>query len=720
MKAELICHEFYKRLFRGGRFGMWWTPNGGKSGEKKYSSYVPVAKPFLPPAAWMNKHLYFGINPTIFQREYYQAARMDDIVHTNTFFADYDGPAVVIPPKDEVLSHYLLLRNNPARFNHPNELLWREADLNVRKRHFALDRENYKTQVLDRILGLPMLPSVTVDSGGGYQCVPMDTEILTRDGWKSYGALVKGEEVLGYNRDTEEMEWTTVTTKIYKRRDDLVRVSNGVFEAICTPDHRWVSHVNEGHGGHRSLTNQLVAAKDISRRRHKLVLSSNYRDDNQDSVVTPREAAILGWVATDGSLQRGENGLTQVRIAQSEKKFVGVIHELLSDVPHKVYKSNDGSGMVTWAIDSDWFTGLWEEAGLGDTKHDSDWCRFVMNLSREARLAFLDAAWLGDGHYEYGCRTFTQNPGNISEAIKLAIFLTGRVPHTTKKTDSNCERVFSGSPTTTWNLHVENAGHGPVWCPQTELGTWVMRQGDTICITGNCYWILDDTFDFTEDSARKRYKSSQKRWVLNDPVADPLFDIRRVFRAPLATGDTYLTRNIKAAYGPDYPFVQFVWANFDLTYRIEDLEATLPAAAPEEEPVKRVHRKYEGNDADDVSVIETYNGMVNIRDELADWGYTSVHRRMSRPDQENSAGVIIHDGDNVSVHFSTMDPLYSEHAWTPFGVLCRLGYRDNVKAAVYAAADRLGISHKQRKIEVADDATAEQKTKSVLDYLMAA
>jgi hypothetical protein len=404
MTIELICQEFYRRLHRHGLYGMWWTPNGGSARNKNYSAYVSTKERFMPPAAWLDRHLYFGINPTIIRREYYQAARMPDIVHTNTFFGDYDGPVVVVPPKDEVLALFLELRNNPSRFNHPNDLLWREADLNVRKRHFALDRPFYKGQLLDRILDLSVLPSALVDSGGGYQA----------------------------------------------------------------------------------------------------------------------------------------------------------------------------------------------------------------------------------------------------------------------------------------------------------------------------YWLLNETFDFTEESARSFYKSVQKRWVLNDPLADPLFDIRRVFRAPLADGDTYLTRNTKPAYGPDYPAVQFVWANLDHTYDMNVLEAMLPEAEPVTPVERRIHKRYEGENPEDASVIDLYNSQVNIRDELADWSYTAVHRRMSRPDAEHSAGVRIHDGDNVSVHFSTMDPLYSEHAWTPFGVLCKLGYRDNVKAAVYAAAERLGISHKQRKLKIEENATSDQKTKSVLDYLMAA
>src|SRR5690606_20795419 len=41
-------------------------------------------------------------------------------------------------------------------------------------------------------------------------CVPLDSEILTRTGWKTYKDLVIGEQVLGFNPNTRHLEWCTL------------------------------------------------------------------------------------------------------------------------------------------------------------------------------------------------------------------------------------------------------------------------------------------------------------------------------------------------------------------------------------------------------------------------------------------------------------------------------------------------------------------------------
>src|SRR5690606_8906360 len=39
------------------------------------------------------------------------------------------------------------------------------------------------------------------------ECVPLDSEILTRDGWKTYDQLQIGEEVLAYDCETDTCRW---------------------------------------------------------------------------------------------------------------------------------------------------------------------------------------------------------------------------------------------------------------------------------------------------------------------------------------------------------------------------------------------------------------------------------------------------------------------------------------------------------------------------------
>jgi hypothetical protein len=73
-----------------------------------------------------------------------------------------------------------------------------------------------------------------------YACVPMDTTVLTRRGWKHHDELILGEDVLSYNAQTGKKEWTPLLEVVRYDEAPLVRVSDSYgFEAYCTPNHRW-------------------------------------------------------------------------------------------------------------------------------------------------------------------------------------------------------------------------------------------------------------------------------------------------------------------------------------------------------------------------------------------------------------------------------------------------------------------------------------------------
>lgn len=73
-----------------------------------------------------------------------------------------------------------------------------------------------------------------------YACVPMNTEAMTRSGWKTHDSLVVGEEILTYNATTKVKEWKPLLELVQYDDADIVELfySNG-FRVQCTPNHRW-------------------------------------------------------------------------------------------------------------------------------------------------------------------------------------------------------------------------------------------------------------------------------------------------------------------------------------------------------------------------------------------------------------------------------------------------------------------------------------------------
>jgi len=88
----------------------------------------------------------------------------------------------------------------------------------------------------------------------------------------------------------------------------------------------------------------------------------------------------------------------------------------------------------------------------------------------------------------------------------------------------------------------------------------------------HCYWLLAEPFALTDDAKRERARDIQARWVAFVGSDDDAKDLARVLRVPG-------TRNYKPAYGPDFPTVVVIRADFDRLYDLDALERLLPAKA---------------------------------------------------------------------------------------------------------------------------------------------
>jgi hypothetical protein len=73
------------------------------------------------------------------------------------------------------------------------------------------------------------------------ECVPLDSEILTREGWKKYNEIFEGQEVLAYDCETDSCVWTELEAITVHESLPMARLfsDKGQFEVFCTPNHSW-------------------------------------------------------------------------------------------------------------------------------------------------------------------------------------------------------------------------------------------------------------------------------------------------------------------------------------------------------------------------------------------------------------------------------------------------------------------------------------------------
>jgi putative DNA primase/helicase len=139
-------------------------------------------------------------------------------------------------------------------------------------------------------------------------------------------------------------------------------------------------------------------------------------------------------------------------------------------------------------------------------------------------------------------------------------------------------------------------------------------------------------------------------------------------------------------------------------------DALLSAArALDECPLTRQQKKREAKaqprpaPSDGGSVIEFYNAKHAIEAVLESYGYRVKGARAIRPGGEHLS-ITIHEGK--SFHHNTSDPLADGYWQSPFSVFCKLEHGGDVKAAVRAAAESLGMRAERKTRRAATESIA--------------
>lgn len=293
--------------------------------------------------------------------------------------------------------------------------------------------------------------------GGGKYCVPMDTKALTFRGWKSYEDIKVGDYVLGYDQGSHTKQWTKVVEKHFVPQQKVYQFGSGLSKLRSTKNHRWFVNQRSTESDHSIKTwERQVRTLDKFTTETRLIVNAPFL---RDSTV---------------------------------EKFV------------------DES--------------FCRELTQG--KYEIDWVDRVLKMSQNERVAFLEGFLIADGCYNGSYWLGSQNDGDIFEAVLLASYLVHdkivRVKPRKPNEKGNVLKdiILSNSEhRSRLTENVEYLGVEDTWCITTELGSWVMRQGDVINITGNCLLVGGE-----EDkvAAYQMLRESQKNKAYNAiPVVSP-------------------------------------------------------------------------------------------------------------------------------------------------------------------------------------------------------
>ena len=357
-----------------------------------------------------------------------------------------------------------------------------------------------------------------------FACVELDAEALTPNGFKRHDELMVGEPIAAF--DGERIVWSPLLAIHHYESAPVVQFGSKSFNARVTPSHQWVaSTLREG----RRVTMRSTEAL-VGKASNLTIVAPAVEGDHS---LTSDEAWTLGWLISDGHIRWSGN----FSILQSEKKYAEEIKARLGEIiRHDGF--NPVNQMHCFDLWPDKARAILWRAGI-EEKTLQGLIPLLSCLTRPARQAMLDALLKAEGSFHAGPGRkgnwrFSQSIKNklVCEVFQILCTLEGLRLGCSKPKSSGvwAPRILSRERPGTYYMTMSYVGERPVWCPETVHGTWVMRQGVQIAITGNspsnrqalrAAALYDNAQQVIDDAARhlvqevyeKALKPSKGRWL---------------------------------------------------------------------------------------------------------------------------------------------------------------------------------------------------------------
>lgn len=166
------------------------------------------------------------------------------------------------------------------------------------------------------------------------RCYSLDTEFLTRDGWKTYEHIGIDTEIAQYNEDTKELEFVKAGHAYFNETDTMYHFVGNNTDLLVTPNHRmydkgrdnwYIKRADELYKKHSYRTICSPISTKVFRSSDDIVdsgvihIGSTYHKEGYDISVDDF-VELLGYVITDGGTCLRSNGSKTVYFSQSEAK----------------------------------------------------------------------------------------------------------------------------------------------------------------------------------------------------------------------------------------------------------------------------------------------------------------------------------------------------------------------------------------------------------------
>lgn len=334
-------------------------------------------------------------------------------------------------------------------------------------------------------------------------CLDEKTEALTSRGWVPGMDLHPGDVLLTKNIETGKLEWQPATDvrKWPDYEGELIEFRSRSFNAVSTPDHRWM--VTDKHSGEAvcKVTDEISVHGD-----HRIHRTGDY-DGAVTSEFSDAEVELFGWLVTDGSIfpVNDRGGRPKVVLSQSQRakpQNVSRIDAAMGLVGwgHSRHVAK-GSDCVTWHLHKDVSASL---AAMFPGRLLS--VDFLRKLTRSQLALLLDTMIAGDGHVEpdSGKTSFYTGTEESAAIFQILVTMNGFAANVTARDMSkyspkseklrNVPKMGTCYVVTVLRRNTaqlqkpqKTRRHSkePIWCPIVPNTYFVARREGQVFVTGN-------------------------------------------------------------------------------------------------------------------------------------------------------------------------------------------------------------------------------------------
>lgn len=335
------------------------------------------------------------------------------------------------------------------------------------------------------------------------ECVPLRAQALTRErGWQAGTELLPGEEILAYDPATDTTCWLPLLDSRFYENAATATLRGASFRYTCTWGHTWAIRQQ---GFRRRHPHVSLLPVERLRKGQQLVLAAPL-GDTVAAPISPRDAAVLGWIATEGTVRWGsasnkKNGkdygpygpYLRVHIDQSKPDGIASLRALLcGDATEKTSPAGKRTfptgrtyatlPSVRFFLKAAYANDLFRRAGI---RSKADLPTLATRLGYDEALVMLVAMLEGDGSHRGRGWVFGQKTGPVLDTFHILAALTGRALGLPRERIVVEQTVRAGRFAEVDAIRVEPAGGEDVWCPMVRTGAWVMRLDNQVVITGN-------------------------------------------------------------------------------------------------------------------------------------------------------------------------------------------------------------------------------------------